>query len=73
MKPIFTDALKSLEGVVADNITVAAGGFGLCGIPERSIEVTTRLPECLLNPKPPTTLSVTGAAKAGCHGSDSCQ
>ena len=37
MKPVFTDALKALEGVVADNITVAAGGFGLCGIPEKLI------------------------------------
>ena len=37
MKPVFTEALKALEGVVADNITVAAGGFGLCGIPEKLI------------------------------------
>ncbi len=37
MKPVFTNALKALEGVVADNITVAAGGFGLCGIPEKLI------------------------------------
>ena len=37
MKPVFTDALKALEGVAADNITVAAGGFGLCGIPEKLI------------------------------------
>jgi 3-oxoacid CoA-transferase len=38
MKPVFTDALKALEGVVADNITIAAGGFGLCGIPENLIK-----------------------------------
>jgi 3-oxoacid CoA-transferase len=37
MKPVFTNALKALEGVAADNITVAAGGFGLCGIPEKLI------------------------------------
>ncbi|WP_020677200.1 3-oxoacid CoA-transferase subunit B [Geopsychrobacter electrodiphilus] len=37
MKLIFTDANKALEGVTSDNITVAAGGFGLCGIPENLI------------------------------------
>lgn len=37
MKPIFTDASKALEGLTHDNMTVAAGGFGLCGIPENLI------------------------------------
>ena len=37
MKPIFTDAKAALEGLVADNMTIAAGGFGLCGIPEKLI------------------------------------
>jgi len=37
MKQIFTDAHKALEGVTSDNMTVAAGGFGLCGIPENLI------------------------------------
>ncbi len=38
MKPIFTDAAKALEGLVSDNMTIAAGGFGLCGIPENLIK-----------------------------------
>jgi len=37
MKPIFTDPAKALEGLTHDNMTVAAGGFGLCGIPENLI------------------------------------
>ncbi len=37
MKPIFTDSAKALEGLTNDNMTVAAGGFGLCGIPENLI------------------------------------
>jgi len=31
------DAAAALEGVLADGITVMAGGFGLCGIPENLI------------------------------------
>ncbi len=37
MKPIFDDAAKALEGLLDDNMTIAAGGFGLCGIPEKLI------------------------------------
>ncbi len=37
MKPIFEDAAKALEGLLLDNMTIAAGGFGLCGIPEKLI------------------------------------
>ena len=38
MKPIYTDAAKALKGLTKDNMTVAAGGFGLCGIPENLIK-----------------------------------
>ncbi|MDT8419064.1 MAG: 3-oxoacid CoA-transferase subunit B [Desulfuromonadales bacterium] len=37
MKPIFTDAARALEGLTHDGMTIAAGGFGLCGIPEQLI------------------------------------
>ena len=37
MKPIYSDANQALEGLVHDGMTVAAGGFGLCGIPENLI------------------------------------
>ena len=37
MKPIFDDAAQALQGLTRDNLTVAAGGFGLCGIPENLI------------------------------------
>ncbi len=37
MKPVYTDATQALEGLTKNDITIAAGGFGLCGIPENLI------------------------------------
>ncbi len=34
---VFADAKSALEGVVSEGMTVMAGGFGLCGIPENLI------------------------------------
>ena len=34
MKKVFPSAEAALEGVLFDGMTIAAGGFGLCGIPE---------------------------------------
>jgi 3-oxoacid CoA-transferase subunit A len=34
MKKIYANASKALEGVMFDGMLIAAGGFGLCGIPE---------------------------------------
>src|SRR5580700_203435 len=34
---VFPDARAALAGILRDGITVAAGGFGLCGIPENLI------------------------------------
>lgn len=38
MKPVFTDADSALEGLLRDELTIATGGFGLCGIPENLIK-----------------------------------
>lgn len=38
MKKVFPDAATALQDALRDNITIAAGGFGLCGIPENLIE-----------------------------------
>ncbi len=35
---IFASASEALEGLLADGMTIAAGGFGLCGIPERLLD-----------------------------------
>ena len=35
---IYPDAATALEGLLFDGMTIAAGGFGLCGIPERLID-----------------------------------
>jgi 3-oxoacid CoA-transferase len=38
MKKVYADATAALEGLLSDNMTIAAGGFGLCGIPENLIQ-----------------------------------
>ena len=38
MNKIYENAHKALDGFLKDNITIMAGGFGLCGIPENCIE-----------------------------------
>jgi 3-oxoacid CoA-transferase subunit A len=37
MKKVYPDAKAALEGLTFDGMTVMAGGFGLCGIPENLI------------------------------------
>jgi len=37
MKPVYTDAKQALDGLTTDNMSIAAGGFGLCGIPDQLI------------------------------------
>lgn len=37
MKKVFSDAHAALDGMLKDGMTIAAGGFGLCGIPENLI------------------------------------
>ena len=38
MRKIYPDAKNALDGLLFDGMTIAAGGFGLCGIPERLID-----------------------------------
>ena len=38
MRKIYPNAEAALEGLLFDGMTIAAGGFGLCGIPERLID-----------------------------------
>jgi 3-oxoacid CoA-transferase A subunit len=38
MKKLYPDAAAALDGVLFDGMTICAGGFGLCGIPERLID-----------------------------------
>jgi 3-oxoacid CoA-transferase subunit A len=37
MEKVFPDANAALAGVLRDGMTIMAGGFGLCGIPEKLI------------------------------------
>jgi 3-oxoacid CoA-transferase len=38
VQKVYPSAAAALEGLVRDNIMIAAGGFGLCGIPENLIQ-----------------------------------
>src|SRR5688500_1233995 len=38
MNKLYPTAAAALEGVLRDGMLIAAGGFGLCGIPERFLE-----------------------------------
>jgi 3-oxoacid CoA-transferase A subunit len=38
MQKIYPDAASALEGLLFDGMQICAGGFGLCGIPERLID-----------------------------------
>ena len=38
MQKIYPDAKAALDGLLFDGMTICAGGFGLCGIPERLID-----------------------------------
>ncbi|MEP4475779.1 MAG: 3-oxoacid CoA-transferase subunit A, partial [Lentilitoribacter sp.] len=38
MKKIYKTANDALDGLLQDGLTIAAGGFGLCGIPELLIQ-----------------------------------
>ncbi len=38
MKKVYANATEALYGVLSDGMLIAAGGFGLCGIPELLLE-----------------------------------
>ena len=38
MSKVYKNATEALAGLLRDDMTIAAGGFGLCGIPEHCIE-----------------------------------
>ena len=38
MKKLYPNATAALDGLLRDDMLIAAGGFGLCGIPERLID-----------------------------------
>jgi 3-oxoacid CoA-transferase A subunit len=38
MQKIYPNAAAALDGLLTDGMTICAGGFGLCGIPERLID-----------------------------------
>ena len=45
MKKVYPNAASALDGLLFDGMTICAGGFGLCGIPERLIDAI-RDPRC---------------------------
>ncbi|MDB5976621.1 MAG: succinyl-CoA--3-ketoacid-CoA transferase, partial [Nevskia sp.] len=37
MNKLYPSAFAALDGIIGDGLTLAVGGFGLCGIPEALI------------------------------------
>ena len=42
MEKIYESATSALEGILFDGMLIAAGGFGLCGIPENLIDAISK-------------------------------
>lgn len=42
MKKVFSTAEEALDGILHDGMLIAAGGFGLCGIPELLIDALVK-------------------------------
>jgi 3-oxoacid CoA-transferase subunit A len=42
MNKVYASAAQALAGVLRDGMTIMAGGFGLCGIPETLIEAVRK-------------------------------
>lgn len=42
MKKVYANADEALEGLLSDGMLIAAGGFGLCGIPELLIDAIVK-------------------------------
>ena len=42
VEKVYADAASALDGLLFDGMTLAAGGFGLCGIPETLIDEIAR-------------------------------
>ena len=42
MNKVYADADAALDGLLRDGMLIAAGGFGLCGVPERLIDAIER-------------------------------
>ena len=38
MKKLYPDAKAALDGLLRNDLLIACGGFGLCGIPERLLD-----------------------------------
>ena len=38
MQKVYPSATAALDGLLRDGMLIAAGGFGLCGVPERLLD-----------------------------------
>ena len=64
MDKVYKDASSAMAGLIKDGMTIMAGGFGLCGIPEALIEAIRD--SGATSPSSPTTRAWTASAWAGC-------
>ena len=66
MKKVYPDAAAALKGLLRDDMTIAAGGFGLCGIPENLIARAGATAASRASPSSATTPASTISAWACC-------
>ncbi len=63
---VYDNAAAALDGVLFDGMTIAAGGFGLCGIPELLIAAIRDAGTSRTSPSPRTTAASTTSGSASC-------
>ena len=66
MKKIYGTASEALDGLLFDGMTIAAGGFGLCGIPELLIAAIREAGTKDLSISRPIMQVLTGSGLASC-------
>ena len=52
MKKVYGSASKAMDGLLFDGMFIAAGGFGLCGLPENLLNAIREAGTCLLYTSP---------------------
>ena len=66
MNKVYPDAAAALAGLLRDGMTIMAGGFGLCGIPEALIAAIRAFGRHAASPSSRTMPGSTAPGSASC-------